>query len=558
MISLFRYKALLLFTLYFLPFHANSVALQESINPSFRLDFKALIESNEHNHVKLGDFLIYKNSLNDLYLASPETLLWVNQGSYDNQNITAVLQLFANAKNSGLNNNHYNSTLLNSQWQQIKDRSDISPNDLFMLDTAISINLLHLLSDLKFGRVDPSSLEFDFKVKKDLSLFIPLILDSIQQNTIGSLANKVEPAFPIYKQLKKVLLLYRNKQTQPTFNKIKYISKIQAGDHSPQIIDIRQRLKLLGQPDSNDFQESYLYDEALVKSIKDFQFHHGLEVDGIIGKNTIKALNTPMSLRIQKIEFALERFRWLPEIQAGPQVIVNIPAFHLWAYDTSRTNNTGMVSMKVIVGKSIKRKSPVFTAKMYYIEFSPYWNIPKSITFEEIIPKLQENALYLQQQNLELVTGFHNNEQAISYTDESIKQLEDGELKLRQRPGGKNALGKVKFIFPNNYNVYLHDTPSPYLFKKSKRDLSHGCIRVEKPTELADFLLQSKVNWNTSHTQKAMTLKSPKQVRLSKAVPVIIFYSTALAMGEEVFFYNDIYGYDAKLKKALMNHDRLQ
>ena len=546
---------MLLFIIYFIPFSATSFSIQDNTVEPLQLAFKNLIETNRHSYVKTSNFILYKNSINDLYLLSSKPLLWLTQQSLNNKNITDVFKLIATAKNSGLNKEHYNLTFLHNKWQHLKDQQNSSINDLLMLDTAISINLLHFLSDLHYGRVNPSTLRFNFDIQKDLSSFIPLILESIQKKTISTLAEKVEPSFPIYQQLKKALKTFRDKQSLPLFNDIKYISTIKKGDIYPQIVAIRQRLNYLASSNNMKSHVSCLYDEPLVNSIKDFQLHHGLETDGIIGKKTIAALNISLSERIQQVELALERFRWLPDIQTGPQIIVNIPAFQLWAYNSKQARNTKILNMKVIVGKSIRRKSPIFTAKMYYIEFSPYWNIPKSITSEEIIPKLQENLLYLDQQNMELVTGFHNNEQAISYTDKSIEQLKDGSLKLRQRPGNKNALGRVKFIFPNNYNVYLHDTPSQHLFKKSKRDLSHGCIRVEKPIELADFLLESKTNWEQSSTVQAMTLNQPKQVRLNSAVPVIIFYSTALAMNDEVFFYEDIYGYDAKLKQALINHN---
>jgi murein L,D-transpeptidase YcbB/YkuD len=306
---------------------------------------------------------------------------------------------------------------------------------------------------------------------------------------------------------------------------------------------------------NKDNSASCLFDETLVTEIKKFQNLHGLLNDGIIGKKTIEALNIPLALRIQKIELALERLRWLPKIGGGPRVMVNIPAFQLWAYNTDKHEP---INMKVIVGKSVKRKSPVFTANMIYLEFSPYWNIPNSITFEEIIPKLLENPQYIEQQNMELVSGFHNNETPVPFTEETMIQLKAGTLKLRQRPGRGNALGKVKFIFPNNYNVYLHDTSSRGLFRKPKRDLSHGCIRVEKPFELANFLLQSKPYWNQKKTRLAMNLPHPKQVRLSQSIPVIIFYLTASAVQNKIYFYNDIYGYDTELNQALIQHDNVQ
>ncbi len=519
---------------------------------------QSVITADEHPYLNKRIFLAYKKIVDDLYFFSPQHLLWLNKDDLNNQNIMAVLKLISTAKQSGLEEEHYNLSLLLTQWQQLKNQPESSFNQLATLDIAISINLFHFLSDLHFGRINPLSLAFNFVPNKNSSKFVPLILNAIQTNEIDKLANKVEPHHPIYRSLKTALLNYRQLNATPYPNKIRYISSIHVGETAPQIIAIRQQLKHLGIQTSYKNTASCLFDDNLLNSIKTFQIHHGLMDDGVIGRETIKALNIPLSKRIQQIELAMERFRWLPKIQTDSLVIVNIPAFQLWAYNTRDTNSSNVLNMKVIVGESVKSKSPVFTADMYYVEFSPYWNIPKSITIEEILPKLEENALYLEQQNMELVTGFHNNEIPVLYTEDSITQLKNGLLKIRQRPGEKNALGKVKFIFPNKHNVYLHDTPSQELFNKPKRDLSHGCIRVEKPTELASFLLESKPGWNQKETLKAMQLQQPKQVRLKKPIPVIIFYSTALAIKDKIYFYNDIYDYDAKLNQALIKHSNRQ
>lgn len=519
---------------------------------------QSVITADKHPYLNKRIFLAYKQIVDDLYFVSPQHLQWLNKDDLNNQNIVAVLKLLSTAKQNGLEEEHYNFSTLRTQWQQLKGQPDVSLNQLATLDIAISINLFHFLSDLHFGRINPLTLAFNFVPNKNSSKFVPLILNAIQTNEIDKLANKVEPHHPSYRSLKTALLNYRQLNRVSSPNKTQYISSIHAGETAPQIITIRQQLKHQGIQTSNKNTASCLFDDDLLNSIKRFQIRHGLMDDGVIGKETIKALNTPLSKRVHQIELAMERFRWLPKRQTDSLVIVNIPAFQLWAYNTSDTNSSNMLNMKVIVGESAKSKSPVFTADMYYIEFSPYWNIPKSITVEEILPKLEENILYLEQQNMELVTGFHNNEIPVPYTEDTITQLKNGSLKVRQRPGRDNALGKVKFIFPNNHNVYLHDTPSHGLFNKPKRDLSHGCIRVEKPTELANFLLESKPGWNQKETLKAMQLQQPQQVRLKKSIPVIIFYSTALAVKDKIYFYNDIYDYDAKLNQALVKHSNKQ
>jgi len=537
---------------------ANSSPLQYEQVIDIDVVIKQVISVDTHPFLNNKVFQSYKKVLDDLYFLSPQQLLWVDPQTLDNQKVTSALELIAKANASGLNPEHYNLTNLTNHWQQFKNKKTASHVERAYLDTAISINLIHLLSDLRFGRINPLALAPNYNSKKNSFSLIPIILKAIEKSEVYLLSSQVEPNNTTYHQLKKVLLEYKNKESGQILSKLPYIASIHPDEVSPQIIEIRQQLGLLGEANDEN-NSSLLYDQELTHKIKKLQLQYGLKQDGIIGKNTIKALNTPISQGIQKIELALERFRWLPKIATDHLIMVNIPAFQLTAYhpDSNNKDTPQTLDMKVIVGKSKDTRSPVFTANMYYLEFSPYWNIPKSITFDEILPKLQEDPLYLEQHNMELVTEFHNDEIALPYEEDSFAQLQAGEVRLRQRPGKGNSLGRVKFIFPNNYNVYLHDTPSRHLFKKAKRDLSHGCIRVEKPTELARFLLQTKRGWDKKEIAKAMQLSSPKKVRLKKAVPVIIYYSTASIVQGEVVFYNDIYNYDAKLSRALAEHNKL-
>jgi len=553
-------KAAIIFSLLssLLALPASSTPLQYEQVIDIDLVVKQVISVDSHPIVENKVFQSYKKVLDDLYFLSPKHLLWIDSQTIDNKKITLVLDLIAKANESGLNAEHYNHTNLTNHWQQLKNKQTVSYTELAVFDTAISINLIHFLSDLHFGRINPLTLAPNYNSKENAFSLIPIILEAIEKDEVDLLSSQVEPSNTVYHQLKKVLLEYKNKEPEQARKKLLYIASIRPNDISPQIIEIRQQLNLLG-ISSDENNPSFLYDQELANHIKKLQFQYGLKEDGIIGKKTIEALNTPISQQTQKIKLALERFRWLPKTAKDHLIMVNIPAFQLTAYhpDSNNKDIPQTLDMKVIVGKSKDTKSPVFTANMYYLEFSPYWNIPKSITFDEILPKLQEDPLYLEQHNMELVTEFHNDAIAIPYEEDSFSQLQTGDLRLRQRPGKSNSLGRVKFIFPNNYNVYLHDTPSRHLFRKSKRDLSHGCIRVEKPTELARFLLQTKQGWDKKEIAKAMQLSSPKKVRLKKAVPVIIYYSTVSIVKGEVVFYNDIYNYDTKLSRALMEHTKL-
>jgi len=286
--------------------------------------------------------------------------------------------------------------------------------------------------------------------------------------------------------------------------------------------------------------------------VKKFQLRHGLGADGVIGKTTVAALNVPLSQRVTQIELAMERLRWLPEFNAGKSIIVNIPSFQLWAFDETGQLDPTVTNMRVVVGRALENQTPVLMAEMRFIDFMPYWNVPYSIAKQEIIPKLLQNPNYLAQENMELVPVFGNEVQGAGYTGGEIEQIKQGSLRIRQRPGGKNALGRVKFIFPNKDDVYLHDTPANALFSKSRRDFSHGCVRVEKPQLLAEFALKNQEGWDKELIKQALETPKTRRVLLKQPIPVLFFYTTTFFdQYDNLKFYSDIYGHDNVLLEAL-------
>jgi len=253
---------------------------------------------------------------------------------------------------------------------------------------------------------------------------------------------------------------------------------------------------------------------------------------------------------VVQLQLTLERWRWLPAEFSAPPIIVNIPDFRLRALDES--NNVAM-DMRVVVGKAMRTQTPVFTRHMSYVVFRPYWNVPSSILRGEIIPAIQRDRDYIARKNYEVVTYDGKLVTSASISDDVLAQLRAGKLTVRQKPGPANALGLVKLIFPNEHNVYLHSTPSPELFSRSRRDFSHGCIRVEKPAELAAWTLRNNPGWTPERIKQAMQSgKDDVTVNLVKRVPVFIVYGTALAYENgDVHFSDDIYGHDAELAAKL-------
>jgi murein L,D-transpeptidase YcbB/YkuD len=426
-------------------------------------------------------------------------------------------------------------------------------------DTAVSLSLLRYLHDLHYGRVSPQGINFNLKLREKKLIDLPaLILAARDRGRIAPLPAEVEPKLDQYRKLKAALAHYRELAARVAPLKLEVARSVHIGDKHPQLEELRRFLMQSGEiqagADKVPAPAGPVYDEELSEGVKHFQARHGLTADGVLGKGTAAALSVPLSERVTQIELALERLRWLPDIGYGPYILVNIPAFQMWVYDDISKSEPSTLSMRVVVGQAMKTQTPVLMAEMRFIDFMPYWNVPYSITKNEIIPKLIANPAYLHSENLEIVSAFSDHAKPLPLNVDSLLMLKQGLLKIRQRPGKKNPLGKVKFMFPNKDDVYLHDTPSKSLFNRSTRDFSHGCVRIEKPLELAEFALRNQPEWTRENIQLAMQAPKMQRVMLKKSIPILFFYTTAFAeQNGAVAFYRDIYGHDTVLLEALKN-----
>ena len=296
------------------------------------------------------------------------------------------------------------------------------------------------------------------------------------------------------------------------------------------------------------------YDAALSGGVARFQSRHGLAVDGVLGPATFTALAVPLAWRVRQLELALERQRWLPHVGRDRLVVVNIPMFSLWTWDTIPPRERPAFGTGVVVGRALSTETPVFAGEIHEIVFQPYWNIPRSIVRDEVLPALGRDPGYLVSNDMEIVRGPGDDAVPVPQTVESIAALASGTLRVRQRPGVRNALGQMKFVFPNENDIYMHGTPAQELFTRHRRDFSHGCVRVEDPVGLAEWALAGQPGWDRAAILAASS-SGPvsRHIPLARPVRVVLFYTTAIASPDDgaVHFAEDIYRHDVRLDRAL-------
>ncbi|MDO9169467.1 MAG: L,D-transpeptidase family protein [Methylobacter sp.] len=565
-----------------------AVPAEDPLNqePGIVQEITAIISAKQHPYLMLSNFENRTEDIESLYKIENHQLLWLGNRNTE-KNIADGLNLLAKAADHGLNPKNYDIETLQRNRQIALLLKPDSYKELALYDTALSISLLRYLHDLHYGRINPQGINFNLKLREKKLLDLPaLIKNSLAQNTLIKLPLSVEPQLKQYPKLKQALARYRQLAANTPHLNLDIKKTLLPGDTYPQIGELHRFLIAVGDlPEDKTLisaeKPSYfpedktvistekpanlpkdkaairtkiapIYTEAIATGVKLFQKRHGLTADGHIGKGTVAMLNEPLSQRVIQIELAMERLRWLPELNAGTSIIVNIPSFQLWAFDSIAQADANIVNMKVVVGKALQHQTPVLMAEMHYIDFMPYWNVPFSITKKEILPKLLQNSNYLNQENMELVSVNRNTETPTALNRETLNMLQQGKLRIRQRPGVKNALGRIKFIFPNKEDVYLHDTPANALFSQSRRDFSHGCVRVENPQKLAEFVLKNQDDWNPDTIRLAMNTPKNRRVLLKEPIPVLFFYTTAFFdQFDNLAFYPDIYGHDAVLLKAL-------
>ena len=517
---------------------------------SFSVALREIAAAGKLPDLRWPDFSDYRIHVTNFYDSIGYAPAWLNSNE-PTQQAQAVIDVLKEADSKGLNAEDYDG----SRWADRMARLRQSPSseDRARFDATLTVCAMRYISDLHIGRVNPQHFKFNLDVsakKYDLPSFLREKL--IQGADVRVELGQVEPPFPGYKRTQKALQQYMVWSQQDDGEQLPVPAKpVEPGNPYNGVPRLKRLLRLLGDlPENAVSGSANVYDGPLVDAVKHFQARHGFIPDGRLGAQTLKQLNTPLSFRVEQLRLTLERWRWIPFQFAQPPIVVNIPEFRLRAYNQ---DGTIALRMNVIVGKAYRHKTPVFEREMKYIVFRPYWNVPPSIQRSEIVPAIIKDRDYIAKKGFEVVTPQGSVVTSGTINDDILQQLSAGKLMVRQKPGPTNALGLVKLMFPNEYNVYLHSTPSPQLFSQSRRDFSHGCIRVEKPAELAAWVLRVKPDWPLERVRAAMeTGKDNVQVNLTNPVPVLILYGTAVVEEDnEVHFFEDIYGHDAELEKVL-------
>jgi len=474
---------------------------------------------------------------------------WTQGGRPSHQAQEAVA-LLEHAPQKGLVSADYDTARLEDRIRILGTSSAPSAEDLAAFDIRLTLAVFRFASHLVHGRIGPRTTQPDLENSQRRFDVAALIQRGLEADRLTAEVESVEPRFPLYAALKTSLAEYRRLAADPSVPVVPVPARrVEPGDAFAGLPQLKRRLAALGDLDANGLARrgGTRYEGEVVRAVKRFQYRHGLLEDGVLGAATVAELNRPLAERVRQIEIGIERTRWLPPLPPARFVVINIPAFELLGYDSAIGGGRATLESKVIVGRAGKTPTPTLVAQMEELEFSPYWNVPRTIAVKELLPKLKNDPSYLSREGMELVgNGIRKEVDSVALAD-----LERGAVRLRQRPGAKNALGGVKFVLPNRHDVYLHSTPLQQLFGRIRRDFSHGCIRVADPVALAQFVLADRPNWAPDRIRDSMRRTQPLWVPVKPPLPVLIVYATAVVDAEgRTRFLPDIYDQDTSLMRT--------
>ncbi len=474
-------------------------------------------------------------------------LAWVGDGASPART-RALVAALAGAAAHGLDPRDYGGARWPDRLANV-DR-DATEVERARVDVALTFDALRFASDLARGRIGAARERWSLD-RGDRRERPGAVLERLATaDDVEGVFRGIEPPWPAYRRTLRALARYRELAASGEGAPLPRVrDAVRPGAAWAGTAPLAGRLRALGDLSPDDsLATGDRYEGPLVEAVKRFQRRHGLEADGILGRETLQALGVPLARRVEQLELTLERWRWIPRAFGPPFVLVNIPEFRLYATDGKERR----LSTRVVVGRRYRTRTPVFAAAMTEVVFRPPWNVPASIQRDELAPRVAADPGLLSRERYDLVDRSGRPVDPPRATPDLVTALRSGAVRLRERPGPGNALGTVKFVLPNPYGVYLHATPSRRLFARTRRDFSHGCIRVEDPAALAAWALRDVPGWDPDHVRAAMEGARTLHVALPEPIPVLIVYGTAVAgEGDEVRFFDDVYGQDAALRRAL-------
>ncbi len=511
-----------------------------------------LLDSMELPDIPLPGPSNFRTELKEFYGAFDDTLPWILEFRPTSQ-ARSIIPMLESAETKGLRREDYGGPQWDVRLSGLEQSKPAPEAVLVRFDVELTVSAMRYVSDLHFGRINPRLYHFGLDIDRqefDLSEFLRRELVDAQD--VHAVMETVEPPFPAYHETRTALNRYMQLAREDNGEQLPAPAKaIKQGNSYAGVPRLTRLLHLLGDLPAEDQSatSSAIYDGGLLKGVKHFQQRHGLDPTGLIDASTVKQLNVPLARRVEQLKLTLERWRWLPHQFKRPPIVIDIPAFRVYAASEDYQVD---LSMNVIVGRAYQHKTPVFASQLKSVIFRPYWNVPLQIQRKELVPQIERNPSYLMENSYEIVDSRGEIVSDGEVNDEMLEKLRSGKLAIRQRPGPENALGLIKFEFPNPYDVYMHDTPAKHLFARSRRDFSHGCIRVEDAVALATWVLRDDPEWTPENIRAAMNGEETLRVEVKNPIPVLILYGTAVVLENGVVqFYEDIYGYDAELERAL-------
>ena len=514
-----------------------SVSSADNVQEYIRSTCESLMENRPI--IVDGNRIFSTSVLPTFYMNRDFTRAWL-----DTKNIEDALTVLKESENDGLNPEDYHYSMLKDFWENYTKKTDIEKAQFDILMTDAGILYAH---HLIVGKVNPENLDAQWNYRQRQINMNPveLIQQALTEKKIPQFIEKIKPHNRYYTELVKAFEKYKDIAKKGGWPVLPEGKIIKPGDEDSRIPLIRERLWITGDLAYTEALDSKIADDTFVAAVKHFQLRHGLSDDGKIGKGTIKEMNIPVAKRIDQIRVNLERSRWVLGNLSEKFVIVNIASFQLWYME----NKDVRFHTNVVVGKQF-HETPVFKDLIRYIVINPTWTVPRSILRDEMFHKIKRDYHYLAKRNYSLV-DYNGNVVDPSKIDWANMTFSKFKWMVRQEPGPTNALGRIKFMFPNKYSIYLHDTPSKSLFQRSERDFSHGCVRVQNPIDLAVVLLDNDQKWSKETINKIIQTKKTTSVKLKEPIPVLILYWTAISREGMMYFSNDVYKRDAKVLKAL-------